>query len=238
MEIYSVNITDWIYNFNLNILLDYMSKNNLAKVNKFKFREDIFRTICGEILVRNAVCYHFSMDNSEIDFVENSYGKPYLKNVDDLYFNISHSGEWVVCAIDREEIGIDIEQIKPIQLEIAENFFSAEEYNKILSEQECFRTSRFYDLWTLKESFIKYKGKGLSMPLNSFNINMSDNNNITVKTENDLDPCYFKQYNIDNRYKMAVCSASKAFPASATIMEFDELYEEFISVQTGSIFSY
>ncbi|MCL0028295.1 hypothetical protein M1M88_01070 [Peptococcaceae bacterium] len=47
-----------------------------------------------------------------MSFVENDYGKPFLKNTNDLYFNVSHSGEWVVCAIHHHPIGIDIEQVK------------------------------------------------------------------------------------------------------------------------------
>jgi 4'-phosphopantetheinyl transferase len=85
-----------------------------------------------------------------------------------LHFNISHSGRHVVCALSGSQVGIDVELIKPIQLSVADRFFSADERAKIYSAPAQDRLGLFYGIWTRKESFVKMTGKGLAYPLEAF----------------------------------------------------------------------
>nr|WP_234447709.1 4'-phosphopantetheinyl transferase superfamily protein [Viridibacillus soli] len=96
----------------------------------------------------------YNVLNEEIEFQNNFYGKPYLQGFYKLEFNISHSGEWVVCAIDKFSIGVDIEMIKPIEFDIAKCFFTEEEYDDLLTVDSLKRLDYFYDLWTIKESYV------------------------------------------------------------------------------------
>lgn len=85
------------------------------------------------------------------------FGKPYLEK-GDHYFNISHSGSMVVCAVSSlQELGVDIEEIKPINREDFKVVFRNEELEKMNS------LSAFYDIWTQKEALIKVLGFGFSM---------------------------------------------------------------------------
>lgn len=69
------------------------------------------------------------MNNEEIKFIYNEYGKPFVQNFSDFHFNISHSGEWVVCATANSNVGIDIERVSDIEaLKLANEFFSEEEF--------------------------------------------------------------------------------------------------------------
>jgi phosphopantetheinyl transferase len=88
------------------------------------------------------------------------------------HFNISHSGGHVVCAVCDEPVGIDVEVVKPIDMNIANRFFSEDERERIFSgpEDERGRLGLFYDVWTRKESFIKMTGEGLSRPLKAFSV--------------------------------------------------------------------
>ena len=85
--------------------------------------------------------------------------KPYLKN-SELYFNISHSRRYVICAISYEEVGIDIQYHRQKDLSaIAKRTMSTlewEEYQQVNNSDKF-----FYDTWTMKESFLKYTGEGL-----------------------------------------------------------------------------
>ncbi|MDR1059826.1 MAG: 4'-phosphopantetheinyl transferase superfamily protein, partial [Clostridiales bacterium] len=88
------------------------------------------------------------------------------------HFNISHSGRHVVCALCDAPVGIDVEIVRPIDMNIANRFFSADERGRLFSEPADGhgRLELFYSIWTRKESFIKMTGEGLSRPLGSFSV--------------------------------------------------------------------
>lgn len=96
------------------------------------------------------------------------HGKPMLPKELGLYFNLSHSGDYVLCAVSDHEIGADIQRHGKYQDRLAERFFHPEElaYLKEAEDQK----QRFYDLWCLKESCIKCTGRGLSTGLESFSV--------------------------------------------------------------------
>lgn len=162
MEIYAVKI----YNISeeklkeLCLLIDSEKK---YKVEKFVNKKDKIRTVIGEILIRTIIVENLKISNKYIRFNKNQYGKPYLKEYTNFNFNISHSGDYVVCAIDDKPIGIDVEEVKHIDYEeIAKNFFTTNEFEYIVNRDLKFKLNRFYEIWTLKESYIKCCGKGLS----------------------------------------------------------------------------
>lgn len=82
----------------------------------------------------------------------------------DWHFNLSHSGEYVCCAVAGEEIGVDIQEMKPLRsLRIAERFFSAAEYERILGcGDDAERARIFYSIWVRKESYAKLTGEGIA----------------------------------------------------------------------------
>ncbi|MGE2643814.1 4'-phosphopantetheinyl transferase family protein, partial [Escherichia coli] len=120
--------------------------------------------LIADLLVRSLIIRKYSISNEEIEFKNNLYGKPYLHNFSNFEFNVSHSGDWVVCAVDKFSIGIDVELIKPIEFEIAKSFFAEAEYNDLLSIEPLRKLDYFYDLWTIKESYVKVLGEGLTIP--------------------------------------------------------------------------
>jgi 4'-phosphopantetheinyl transferase len=114
-----------------------------------------------------------------IDFVYGTRGKPAMSSAGSrhpLRFNLSHSHGLAVIGIARErELGIDVEMIRPdfVSEEIAERYFSAkeiDELNKLSTER---RDHGFFLCWTRKEAYIKAKGDGLHIPLDSFDVSVS-----------------------------------------------------------------
>lgn len=105
--------------------------------------------------------------NNQIEFSTNNYGKPLLLNNLHIHFNISHTGHYIACAVSDESVGIDIELIKPVDIKIAERFFTTDE---IVYVKQGEREQRFYEVWTKKESHVKWEGKGLYKPLVSFSV--------------------------------------------------------------------
>ncbi len=84
----------------------------------------------------------------------------------------------------------------------------------------------FFDLWTLKESYIKAVGKGISIPLKSFTINFLKKGEIAVKLGNKLTNWTLKQYDLDPNYKMSVCGTNKAFPDNVIIKKLKYICSE------------
>ncbi|MCL2663873.1 MAG: 4'-phosphopantetheinyl transferase superfamily protein [Oscillospiraceae bacterium] len=168
-------------------LLALVSNEKREKVKRFHIESDSQSSLLGDILARIELCGLTGLRNNQLSFSENEYGKPLLTNAKDVHYNISHSGMFVVCAFNSAPVGIDIETIKPIDMAIAKRFFSQDEVDYILypsdenkletkvlnhsvggSAEPSNKYERFYQIWTMKESYIKWEGMGLSKPLNSF----------------------------------------------------------------------
>nr|WP_180229831.1 4'-phosphopantetheinyl transferase superfamily protein [Bacillus cereus] len=179
---------------------------------------DVNRTLIGDLLIRSLICQKYKINNEEIRFKYNEYGKPFVENFSDFHFNLSHSGEWVVCTTANFNVGIDIEKVSEIEaLKLAKEFFSADEFYDISNMNSDEQINYFYDLWTLKESYIKTIGKGLYTQLNSFSIKKESRALILYK--NIPKNFYFKQYNIDPNYKLSACATRDEFPQEVIIKD-------------------
>lgn len=73
----------------------------------------------------------------------NEYGKTFLKNIK-LYFSLSHSNKWVVCGLSNNEIGVDIEKIDKINIDIAKSAFCETEYDYIISSGKYEQYKKIY----------------------------------------------------------------------------------------------
>ena len=204
VSIYGININNDIDECTLKKLMNFTSSEKITKIKKYRFLKDSKRTLLGDILARYIICNKQNIPNSQLEFKCNEYGKPELINPSGYYYNISHSGKWVVCAFDNHPIGIDVEVIKPIEMKIAKRFFTESEYNDLMNIDEDDRLKYFYKLWTLKESYIKADGKGLTIPLDSFSFSI-ENGHINLTTKNEYDSCIFWQDEIDDQHIVSVC---------------------------------
>ncbi|MGN0613359.1 MAG: 4'-phosphopantetheinyl transferase family protein [Porcipelethomonas sp.] len=92
-----------------------------------------------------------------------SYGKPYLKNSDNIFFNISHCTGLAAAVIENCEAGIDAENIRQWHPRVAKRVFSERELTVLDSSDD--KDEMFFRIWTLKESFVKAIGIGISYPL-------------------------------------------------------------------------
>jgi 4'-phosphopantetheinyl transferase len=193
----------------LNALLQIISRENREKCQRFKFKEDALRTLYGELMVRQFLHKQYSLKNEDINILKSDEGKPYIKGLP-IHFNISHAGDFVVCAFSRQEVGVDIEQINEVDLEIAKRFFCQSEYKDLLAQKKSDQLDYFYSLWTLKESYLKWLGSGMSIPLDSFCFKITDTS-ISCSDENRKITPFFKQFFIDG-YKLSLCSMIHDFP--------------------------
>ena len=144
-----------------------VSEQKRERLDRYKHVEDYRRSLLGDILSRSLLEKMTGIDACELDICVDDMGKPYVENA---YFNVSHSGEYVACIVSDKPCGIDIETMDKDNLDIAKRFFVKSEYEYIsdCSKEEI--KSRFYEIWTAKEAYSKYEGKGLGIDLGSFEV--------------------------------------------------------------------
>ncbi|MBQ8638624.1 MAG: 4'-phosphopantetheinyl transferase superfamily protein [Lachnospiraceae bacterium] len=169
------------------------------KADRCRHKEDRMRCVVTGALVRYAAESVLSEPNFEVTC--SSFGKPYLKKEANFYYNLSHSGAWTVIAYGSSEVGIDIERMlmNTQREEIVSRYFTADEQEYILNGADARRSQRFYQIWTAKESYLKYVGTGLSRPLNSFSV-LADEKKLGVR----FDTCIWEK-----EYCMTLCSTEE-----------------------------
>ena len=149
-------------------LCSSVSQKRREKIDKYRFDEDKRLSLGAEALFIKALD-EFGIDYKSINLDYGKNKKPYIKG-NELYFNLSHSGNMAVCAVSESEIGVDIEQIKSADFKIAKRIFTESETAFVGDSNE-----QFIRLWTLKESYMKYLGKGLSLSPKDIEIDFVDN---------------------------------------------------------------
>jgi len=95
-------------------------------------------------------------------FEKSENGKPFIKNRNDVFFNISHTKSKTIVAFYNENIGVDIEEEKEINKKIVEKFYSVNEKKEIENAGEL-KKRKFVEIWTRKEALCKYSGEGLTV---------------------------------------------------------------------------
>lgn len=187
--------------FTYQLMLSRVSVKRREKAMKYRARKDAVLSLGAEMLIQYGYKKHF-VTNMMLSFTENCYGKPYACEIDDFYFNISHSGHYTVCAVAQEEVGVDIEEIRQnLKIELA-HFFHPREYQMIMQMEVEQQIPLFYRYWTAKESYIKYKGVGLSLGLSTFYLNQGK-----IYTKEEM-PCgLITFYDFLPHYQIALCTS-------------------------------
>ncbi len=146
--------------------LSMVSKERQEKTEKMVQRPDKARSVAAGLLLHYAVRSIGTHWDGSCWVKE--HGKPMLPKELGLYFNLSHSGDYVLCAISDKEIGADIQRHEKNEDRLAKRFFHPEELAYLKEAND--RKQCFYELWCLKESCIKCTGRGLSTGLESFSV--------------------------------------------------------------------
>jgi 4'-phosphopantetheinyl transferase len=154
----------------------FLSPSEVERADRYYFDRDRNRFTVARSVLRQLLGAYLHLAPRAVEFVYGPQGKPDVvssQNSFQLRFNLSHSGELAVVAVSLDlELGIDVEQIKPdfAGLEIAKRFFSPEECARLERLPPSTRVDAFFDCWTRKEAYIKARGGGLSIPLDSFEV--------------------------------------------------------------------
>lgn len=159
-------------------LLRTLCVEEQQRAERFHFPKDRDRFIVARGLLRGILSFYLGKQPSSLQFVYNQYGKPALTeayNRKPLCFNLSHSRGLALYAVTQNRnLGVDLEYIRtdfPCK-EIAERFFSPQENAVLRTLPLDMKHKAFFTCWTRKEAYIKATGKGLSLPLNQFDVSL------------------------------------------------------------------
>lgn len=141
---------------------DFLPADEKDRILKFRNWDDSQRSLLGKLLLIEGLIRTGHVAEKMLEMKRDEFCKPYFSN--GPYFNISHSGKYIVCAISNNiPLGIDIEHIKEINIYEMQGQWCEAEWNSIVSSKNSLAT--FYQFWARKEAIVKADGKGLSMQL-------------------------------------------------------------------------
>jgi 4'-phosphopantetheinyl transferase len=153
----------------------FLSPDEIARYRRYLVPTAAATFLAARVFLRSLLSYYGSVPPAAWRFETNEFGRPHVANLDaprGLSFNLSHKPGCVACLVGAgRELGVDVEDSAAARshfLEIASRFFSPSEAAELRGMPTVEGTKRFFELWTLKESYIKARGIGLSLGLSRF----------------------------------------------------------------------
>lgn len=197
--------------------LQLLSDEEKEKQSRFHFADDRQRYLITRALVRTVLSRFATVSPKNWLFDVNRYGRPEIANASmresKLTFNISHTRGLIVLGVTQDRaFGVDVENIQAhgMSIDIAERFFAPTEISALRALAPDRQQYRFLEYWTFKESYIKARGMGLSLPLEKFSFCCSDEGHVELKTQPEMDDdaarWRFWQFHLDKRYLLALCA--------------------------------
>lgn len=150
------------------VALQNLPADEQERIRRYHRWDQAQKTLLATLLARRLLGRRLGRPGESLRIRRDPFGRPYLDGEPHWEgdFSISHSGSWVVCAVvDRGRIGIDVQQVRPVNEGIFTLCLSSTEREKLLQWPVGTQLHGFFTLWTLKEAFVKALGQGLSYPL-------------------------------------------------------------------------
>lgn len=141
-------------------LLPFAPPEKQERILRQRVKQNADNMLVGAALARYMVWKVFQIPLSQQHIAYGSYGKPYLWDSPNVHFNISHSGQYVACAVADRPVGIDVQVIGAYWPEVAVRVCSEEELSRIRTSDDP--AAEFTKLWTRKEAYLKMLGRGIA----------------------------------------------------------------------------
>ncbi|MGJ7530485.1 4'-phosphopantetheinyl transferase family protein [Variovorax sp. GB1P17] len=197
-----------------------LTPDELSKQERFHFASDRYRYLLTRALVRSVLSRYAPVHAHAWRFTAGPFGRPRIETpiVDECHsldFNLSHTDGLIVLALARHiDLGVDTENVgRKAALDVADHFFSPIEAKALGALPPALQPERFFALWTLKESYIKARGMGLQIPLDSFSFALDDNDStiefaLADSTGDDTaQRWHFWQFQPTPEHLVALCAA-------------------------------
>jgi 4'-phosphopantetheinyl transferase len=199
-----------------------------SQEQRFYFARDRRRYRVTRALQRTVLSRYARIAPQDWEFSATAYGRPEIANTAAeglrLTFNISHTHDLIVLAVTRSgALGVDVENTyaREACLGIADRYFSAAEVLALQALPLDLQQQRFWEYWTFKESYIKARGMGLSLPLDKFAFRFPDARQVLLEIQPELadDPASWElwQFRPAKQYLVALCATRCAAGPAAIV---------------------
>lgn len=158
-------------------LFGLLSQQEQARALRIHSPADRDRWIIAHTRLRQQLALLTGQAPASLEFSTEPFGRPFLVGGAETppSFNLSHSGDYAALAVSFDaRVGVDIEAQRPISSDEIAFVLSEAELAALAGRDGEDRTSKFLQLWTLKEAFVKAVGSGVSLPFQDFDIGMTD----------------------------------------------------------------
>lgn len=191
------------------VILEGLSEERKEKVLRCRYAKDRKQSLGAGLLLKH-ILNSRGIDQGQIK--SGAHGKP---EVEGIYFNISHSHDYVVCVVADKPVGCDIEKIGQIREGVAERFFTKKEVEYLKSFEGEEKVQEFYRIWTMKESYSKMTGEGLTLATDRMEFTFEED--VVVHRDGAKCVCFIKEYELPG-YKLTVCSEDEKFTEKAELL--------------------
>lgn len=196
---------------------------------RFYFARDRRRYLVTRALVRTVLSRYVPVQPQDWTFATNAYGRPEIANTGtsalQLTFNLSHTHSLIVLGVaNGRGLGVDVENIQAREapLGIADHYFAQAEVAALAAVEARLQQYRFYEYWTFKESYIKARGMGLSLPLDGFAFDFPAAGAVAIEIRPELadEPSrwQFWQFQPAPEYLIAICAERMADAATRLVV--------------------
>jgi 4'-phosphopantetheinyl transferase len=183
----AVHVWAWDYAcpaHDLNRYIPLLSTEECLRMERFRFEKDRVRYGVSHAVLRILLGRYLGVQPSSIFFDQNEFGKPSLAKdlmASKLTFNLSHTnGIGVLAVAVGLTIGVDIEEVRPVEYGTVERYFSTQEQSSLAILTGADWLEGFYNCWTRKEAILKAEGLGLNVRLDAFDVALRPNAKATV----------------------------------------------------------
>jgi 4'-phosphopantetheinyl transferase len=176
IEVYALSLREDVSEDTVAKWLSYVTPEQRERLSRYRRRADFLRSLAGEAMVREIVGAEVGVQPAALAIARSEQGKPYLADYPHIHFNISHAGEWVVCAVSEHEVGVDIEKVreKGLSPALIKRVLSEREREQLAALTGEVKKVAFYCFWTMKEAYAKRAGRGLGMELREIMLENDD----------------------------------------------------------------
>lgn len=196
---------------------ELLSAEERAQEPRFYFARDRRRYMVTRALVRTVLSRYVPVRPADWIFATNGYGRPEAANAAAkearLAFNISHTHSQIALAVTMgRQVGVDVENVRAreVPIDIASRYFAPEEVEVLNAAPAHEQQYRFFEYWTFKESYIKARGMGLSLPLDKFSFHYPSDDAVGIAIDpelaDDAARWQFWQFRPAPEYLVALCA--------------------------------